>query len=149
MIKVYKGKPTIEYFRKTDTTVRFSKGGLVELALSGNLVVLSNDSTDHPLGILMKDLPLSDSDDLVPVALADERVIWEMDLDASGGAADSDVGRYCAIDTGDTVNVQNTVDIDDTSPPFFLITQVVSSTKVRGILARTALRTPAGDSLDS
>jgi hypothetical protein len=147
--RVYRGKPIVAYFKKTDTTVNFVDGSAVMLNTSGALALPSNDSNDRILGVCQKNIAAKDSDNNVPVILATEDVEWEVETDSDGGASSTDVGRFCALDTGDTTNPRATVDVSDSTIPHFLITQVVSATKVRGRFARTTLRKPATDRLDT
>jgi len=147
--RVYKGKPAVEYFTKGDTDLKIVDGSAVVINTSGQLGLPANDSDDKLIGVARKTIATTDSADEVPVLMASEDVVWEVETDSDGGATDTDVGRFCAIDTGDTTNPRATVDIDDSSVPHFLITQVVSSTKVRGRFARTTLRKPATHDLDT
>src|SRR3990167_4150950 len=151
--KVYKGKPQINYFRKTDTTVRMANGSAVMLGATGRLLLPNNDSDDRVLGVLMGNAFVgADTNGLFPVALASEDVTWEVDVDSDGGAAATDVGRFVAVDTtADTTlnEIRSQVDVSDSGIPHFYITEVVSATKVRGKFGRTALRQPQGDGYDS
>lgn len=148
-IKVYAGKPQVRYFKKGDTTLKISNGAAVDLRATGALTNVLNDSDDRVIGVARKTVATADSADMVPVQLASEDVIWEADVDSDGGAAATDVGRFVALDTGDTTNWGASVDISDSGIPHFQITEVVSATKVRGRFARTALRQPQGDAYDS
>jgi hypothetical protein len=71
-------------------------------------------------------------------------VEWLIDVDSDAGAADSDVGRFVAMDTvgGGSVNAGDSagmrVDISDTAYPHVLVTGIVSTSKIRGTLAKTA-----------
>lgn len=149
MFKVYTGKPSVKYFGKGDTTIKILNGGVVRLLTTGKLGVLGNDSDDAILGVSAKTVATADSDDSVPVMIAEEGVEWEVETDSDGGASATDVGRFCAIDTGDTTNPNATVDISDSVIPAFFITSIVSATKVRGRLGRTALRKPSTHDLDT
>lgn len=148
--KVYKGKPSVEYFTRAGAdTHSLLVGSALSMDTTGTVRHISNDSDDRIIGVSGKAGDAGDTITGVPVLIGEEDVVWEVETDSDGGAAATDVGNYCAIDTGDTVNMNATVDISDVTVPAFLITQVVSSTKVRGRFARTALRTPQGDDLDS
>lgn len=149
MFKLYKGTPQVNYFKKADTTIRIVNGGAVEVAATGALVNPLNDSDDRVIGVSRKTVATADSADLVPVELASEDVTWEVDTDSDGGAAATDIGRFVALDTGDSTNPNASVDISDSGIPHFFITAVVSATKVRGKFGRTALRQPQGDAYDS
>lgn len=146
----WRGKTKFLHYTKGDTTVRIVDGGLVQWNSSGQLTKLNNDSDDRVIGVCRKTVATADTADSVPVEVPVENwVEWLIDTDSDGGAADSDVGRYCAIDTGDSDNVNATVDIDDSTVPHVLITGVRSSTQVIGVLARTAIGKPATHDLDS
>jgi hypothetical protein len=151
--KVYKGKPQINYFRKTDTTVRILNGSAVMLGATGRLLLPNNDSDDRVLGVSKADMPVgADTNAVYPVALASEDVTWEVDVDSDGGAAATDVGRFVALDTtADTTGsqIRSQVDVSDSGIPHFYITEVVSASLVRGKFGRTALRQPQGDAYDS
>lgn len=147
--KVYRGKPIVVMSRKTDTTTRMIVGSAVQLNASGVLGLPANDSDDKVLGVVQKLIATADTVNDVPVILATEDVEWEVETDSDGGATATDVGRYCAIDTGDTTNPRATVDVSDSDVPHFYIAQFVSATKVRGRFARTALRKPATHDLDT
>ena len=101
----YRGKTKIMHFKKTDTTHALRDGGLVVLDDSSNLKPPANDSTDRVIGVARLNVALTDTSSwtgapLVPVEVPVENAVeWLMDVDSDGGAADSDVGRYCAIDT--------------------------------------------------
>ncbi len=149
MFRHHSGPHIVLPFKKTDTTVRFSFGGVFNIGAAGNMVVVANDSTDQLMAVCQRDIALSDSVDAVPAIMCDENTLWFADMDSDGGAADTDVGKYFSVDTNDTVNVNASLDISDATIPHFLITKRVSATLVLGRFARTALRTPAGDALDS
>ena len=64
---------------------------------------------------------------------------WLIDTDSDGGAADSDVGRYCAVDTAQASDSESTrVDVNDTAQRTVLVTGIVSATKIIGVLAKSA-----------
>ena len=150
MFRVYRGKPSVEYFIRPGTdTHTLHNGSAVRFMTTGTIGHLENDSDDVIIGVARKAVAAGDTDNNVPVQVAEEGVVWEVETDSDGGASATDVGRYCAIDTGDTVRNNATVDISDSVVAMFLITQVVSSTLVRGRFARTALRQPATHGLDT
>jgi hypothetical protein len=81
----------------------------------------------------------------VPVEVpVEDFVEWEFDVDSDGGLADSDVGRYCAVDTtggasvlaGDSCGMR--ADVSDTAVRTIFITARISATKGIGVLARKA-----------
>lgn len=136
-----RGKTKIMYFRG-DTAEQVRDGSLVSLTDSATIVPARNDSLDRVIGVARRDDTTTDSAHVpveVPVELAVE---WEIDTDSDGGAADTDVGRYVAVDTaggttaGDSCAVS--VDMNDTTSPQVFITGRISATKVLGTLSRTA-----------
>lgn len=153
MIRVYKSKPQVEYFRKTDTSDNIRVGSAVMVDATGRLVLPNNDSDDRVIGVAAQDILVSaDTNAYYSVELASEEVTWEADVDSDGGAAATDVGRFVALDTdADTTGaeVRSQVDVSDSGIPHFFITQVVSASLVRGKFGRTALRQPQGDAYDS
>lgn len=141
--KRHRGKTKIMYF-KGDTALQVRDGSLVFLTDSASISPVRNDSLDRPLGVARRNDTTTDSA-LVPVEVPVERFVeWEIDVDSDGGAADSDVGRYVAVDTagggsvlaGDSCGMR--VDISDTTVRTVLVTGIVSSSKIRGVLARLA-----------
>jgi len=131
-------------FFKGDTAREVRDGGLVELSDSATVIPLRNDTTDRPLGVARRNDTTTDSS-LVPVEVpVEDYVEWVIDVDSDAGASDSDVGRYCAIDTtggnnvlaGDSAGMR--VDISDTAIRTILITGRISATQVRGVIARRA-----------
>lgn len=134
------------YFKKLDTTNALRDGGLVQLDDSANLEAPRNDSTDRVIGVCRQNVTITDSTQLqIPVEVPVENAVeWLIDVDSDGGAADSDVGRYCAVDTtgggsvlaGDSAGMR--VDISDTAIRQIYLTGRVSATKVVGVIARSA-----------
>ena len=151
------GKTKLMYFKKQDTAVAdvIMEGGLVGLNDSGKLQYCGNDSTDRVIGVAKMSVSAIDTSSWntapwLPVEVPVESgVEWDIDTDSDGGAADSDVGRYVAVDTATASDCAATrVDISDTANPQVFITKVISATKVRGVLSKTAfVRT--FDSLDT
>ncbi len=138
-----RGKTKIIYF-KGDTALQVREGGLVTLTDSATVSPLRNDSTDRPIGVCRRNDTVTDSA-LVPIEVpVEDYVEWSFDVDSDGGLADSDVGRYCAVDTtggasvlaGDSCGMR--VDVSDTAVRTIFITGRVSATKGVGILARRA-----------
>lgn len=131
------------YF-KGDTAAEVRDGGLVCLSDSATVRRLNNDSTDVAIGVARRNDTVTDSS-MVPVEVPVENAVeWEIDVDSDGGATDSDVGQYCAIDTdgGSSVNPGDSagmrVDISDVTIPAVFITGVVSATKIIGTLVNMA-----------
>ena len=141
--KRYRGKTKIMYF-KGDTAREVRDGSLVTLSDSATVVPVRNDSTDRAIGVARANDTTTDSS-MVPVEVPVESAVeWEIDVDSDGGAADSDIGRYCAVDTagggsvvaGDSCGMR--VDVSDTGVPQIFITGRVSATKVIGTISKTA-----------
>lgn len=136
------------HFKKGDTTHALRDGGLVCLDDSGNVVPVKNDSTDRAIGVARMNVSLTDTSSwqgapMVPVEVPVENAVeWLIDADSDGGAADSDIGRYCAVDTtgGNSVNAGDSagmrVDISDTAIRQVFITGRQSATKVIGTITR-------------
>jgi hypothetical protein len=149
----HKGKTKLMYF-KGDTALEVRAGGLVGLTDSGTLTPATNDSLDRVVGVARRSDTVTDSA-LVPVEVPVESAVeWTIDVDSDGGAADSDVGRYIAVDTagGASVNAGDSagtrVDMSDTSSPQVFVTGRISASKIRGVLSRTAF-TRTFDTLDT
>ena len=146
MFKKIAGKTKIMYFGK-DTTDQIRDGSIVTFNLdSGQVVRVGNDSDDKILGVARRNDTLSDSGGTggVPVEVAVESAVeYEVETDSDGGAADSDRGRIVNIDTtgGNSVNAGDSagmrVDISDSAAGSFLITRVISVTRVRGVIVNT------------
>lgn len=141
----HRGKTKFMYFKKTDTTNQLKAGGLVQLDDSSNLEPVRNDSTDRPLGVCRQDVALTDSTNLlIPVEVPVENAVeWLIDVDSDAGATDSDVGRFCAVDTtgggsvlaGDSCGMR--ADVSDTAIRQIFITGRVSATRIIGVIAKT------------
>lgn len=143
MFRRLKGKTKIMYFQK-DTTEQIRAGGLLTLNDSGQVTRAGNDSDDRIIGVAVKNDTLADSA-LVPVEVPVESAVeWEIDLDSDAGAADSDVGRYVSVDSagGGSVNAGDScamrLDISDSTAPQVFVTGIISTSKVRGVIALSA-----------
>ena len=139
------------YF-KGDTAKEVRAGSLVMLSDSGTVIRLDNDSSDRPIGVARRNDTVTDSA-LVPVEVPVELAVeWLIDTDSDAGAADSDIGMYCAIDTlggnsvlaGDSVSMR--VDVSDTSVRQVFITGRVSASQIIGTIANSAWEKGTGDS---
>ncbi len=153
----FAGKTKTMYFKKTDTTHALRAGGLVRLDDSANLIPPTNDSLDRIIGVSKINVALTDTSSwpgapMVPVDVPVESAVeYIVDTDSDGGLADSDVGRYCAIDTtgggsvlaGDSAGMR--IDVSDTAVRQVFITGKISATQARVVLARTAFFTPGAD----
>lgn len=131
------------YF-KGDTAREVRDGSLVSLTDSATVVPLRNDSTDRVIGVARSNDTVTDSS-LVPVEVPVENAVeWLINTDSDGGAVDSDVGRYIAVDTAGGASVSagdsaaTNVDVSDTAQRTVLVTGVVSATQVIGVLAKSA-----------
>ena len=131
----HRGKTKLMHFLKTDTTLASSlrDGSLVGLTDSGNLTPLSNDSTDRVVGVCRLRVTATDTSSwsgapFVPVEVPIENAVeWKVGTDTAAGAVDSDVGRYCAVDTQEASDSESTlVDISDTNERAFFITRIIS-----------------------
>jgi len=139
----FRGKTKMMYF-KGDTAREVRDGSLVCLSDSATVVPARNDTTDRPIGVARRNDTITDSA-LVPVEVPVENAVeWLIDVDSDAGAADSDIGRYCAIDTagGSSVNAGDScatrVDVSDTTIRQIFITGRQSASKIIGTIARTA-----------
>ncbi len=145
----YRGKTKIMHFKKGDTTHAIRDGGLVCIDDSANLVPPKNDSFDRVIGVARLNVSLLDTSSwtgapMVPVEVPVENAVeWLIDADSDGGAADSDIGRFCAIDTtgggsvlaGDSAGMR--VDISDTAVRQVFITGRQSATKIIGVISNS------------
>ena len=138
-----RGKTKTMHFKNVDTAVRNSlkQGSLVTLNDSGQLSYCSNDSTDRPIGVCRQTVSRLDTTQLsIPVEVPMEKAVeWLIDTDTVGGAVDSDVGRYCAVDTGTAGDCEATrVDISDTTIRQIYISRIISGTQIVGTISRMA-----------
>ena len=142
MFRKLRGKTKMMLFEK-DTTDQVRDGSLVTLTDSGQIVRVGNDSDDKIVGVARRNDTLADST-FVPVEVAVESAVeYEVETDSDGGAVDSDIGRLVNIDTtggnsvlaGDSVGMR--VDVSDSVAGSFLITGVISTTRVRGVIVNT------------
>ncbi len=159
MFTLYRGKTKVMYFKKSDTAREVRNGGLVCINDSGSVAPPKNDSTDRIVGVCRVNDTVTDTafglnditmgsiqnPGMVPVEVPVENAVeWMIDTDSDAGAADTDRGRYCAVDTtgggsvsaGDSAGTR--IDISDTAIRSIYITGIVSASKVTGIIARTA-----------
>lgn len=143
MFRRAKGKTKFMYF-PGDTARELRDGSLVTLSDSNTIIPCRNDTTDRPIGVARRNDTITDSA-MVPVEVPVENAVeWEIDVDSDAGAVDSDIGRFCAIDTtgGASVDAGDSaatrVDISDTTIRQIFITGVISTTKILGTIARTA-----------
>jgi hypothetical protein len=150
MFQLHRGKTKIMYF-KGDTALQVRDGGAVSLTDSATLTPARNDSTDRIIGIARRNDTTTDSA-MVPVEVPVETAVeWLIDVDSDAGAADSDIGRYCAIDTvgggsvlaGDSAGMR--IDVSDTTIRQVFITGRVSATKVIGVINRLAFNVASPD----
>lgn len=127
-VKLVKGNVRAEYFPVTVSTA-LAINTLVELT-SGK-VAAADDNDTQLAGVLGKAIAATDDDYAdardVPVLVPQERhVVWE--IDTGGSFVATDVGSEFGIsDSG-------TLDRTDTTNKVFLVTKVLSATKVQGYL---------------
>lgn len=147
------------YFKKSDTAREVRNGGLVTINDSGSVAPLRNDSTDRAVGVCRVNDTVTDTafglnditmgsvqnPGMVPVEVPVENAVeWLIDTDSDAGATDTDLGRYCAIDTtgGNSVSAGDScgmrIDISDTAIKQIYITGRLSASRVIGVIARTA-----------
>lgn len=143
----HRGKTKLMHFKKTDTTANSSlkEGSLVKISDSGNLQYCKNDSDDRVVGVCRQTIAAADTSSwnnapLVPVEVPVENSVeWLIDTDSDAGAVDSDIGRYCAVDTAQASDSEATrVDISDTAQRTVLITGIVSASKIIGVIVKSA-----------
>lgn len=143
----HRGKTKLMYFNKTDTTAASSlrDGSLVGLTDSGNLTCLANDSTDRVVGVCRLRVEAADTSSWqgapqVPVEVPVENAVeWLIDVDSDGGAADSDIGRYCSVDTETAGDSEATrADVSDTAQRTILIVGNPDSDHIVGVIAKSA-----------
>ncbi len=125
--RVYKGKTKVEWLPVTTSTAMV-KGDAVEF--TSGLIGLADADDTVLAGVIQKTIASTDSDYAtarkVPIKVPVERhVVWECE-DLSGTFSASDIGgEYGLTD-------QNTLDQTETTAKVFLVTEFVSTTKVRG-----------------
>ena len=143
----HRGKTKTMYFQKTDNDAAsaLSEGSLVALTDSGTIAHVNNDSLERVIGVCRIDIAGTDTSSwpgapFVPVEVPVENMVeWRIDVDTAGGAADTDIGDYVAVDTQEAGDSNATlVDMDDTAPPRVMITGIQSSTVVYGVLVNLA-----------
>ena len=142
----HRGKTKLMYF-KGDTVREVRDGGLVQITDSSTLVPMDNDSGDRVLGICrLNDTTVgNDTNIRIPVEVPVESAVeWIIDTDSDGGAADSDVGTYIAVDTAGGASVSagdsnaTRVDMNDSAPPTVFVTGVISATQITGVIVKSA-----------
>jgi len=151
----HRGKTKLMYFKKTDTSVASSlrDGSLVSFSDSANIHYARGDSTDRILGVSRLRVTATDTSSwagapFVPVEVPVEMgVEWLIDVDTDAGASDTDIGRYCRIDTAGTnsagIDSEGVrVDMNDTITRDVLVTGIVSATKIIGVIARSVFAAP-------
>jgi hypothetical protein len=149
--KRLRGKTKIMYF-KGDTAAEVRDGSLVQLTDSATVAPLDNDSDDRIIGVARRNDTVTDSA-LVPVEVPVENAVeWLIDVDSTGAASDSDVGRYCSVDTaeGNSVNAGDScttrADVSDTAIRNIFITGVPDTSHIIGVLSNLAFTKGVGDS---
>lgn len=125
MFKLAKGQARVEWYPKVASTA-FTNGALVYATGSGTITPAITTSGDH-IGVIQKDVASTDSDyasnTLVPVLVPHEGAEFEAD---TASAVSTNVGN--SYDLSDSL----TVNVGATSKKVFLVTKVLSATKVLG-----------------
>lgn len=130
-VRLVKGKVKNIWLPVTTSTA-LAAGTLVEI--TSGLVAAADDNDTSISGVLVKTIASTDSDYAtsrkVAVQVPKERhCIWEIDVSSGDTAvAATHEGTEVGIDSS------GTVDLDDVTNKVFLITKVVSATKVQGYL---------------
>lgn len=127
--RVYRGKTKTVPLPVTTSTA-LTKDTLVEM--TSGLVAAADDNDTSLTGVLVKTIASTDSDyanaRLIGVRVPVERhVIWECDS-LSGTFSASDIGGEYGI------SAAGTLDQTDTTNKVFLVTEFVSTSKIRGYL---------------
>ncbi len=131
MIAPYRGKFHIEWYPVTVSTA-FSFGDMVTIlntaAGVGTLAKVADGST-RVIGLIQQTIAATDADYAVarkvPVLVGDVDAEFLADV-STGSAAATDVGEMVGFDD------ENSVDVTDYTEGQFLITDVISATKVVG-----------------
>ena len=152
----HRGKTKLMYFRNGDTvlTAKISDGSVVTLTADSGLIrSAANDSTDRIIGVARLTLAAIDTSSwsgapFIPVEVPVENAVeWRIDVDTTGGAADSDIGHYRGIDTEEAGDSEALfVDMSDTAVRGVFITGRESATVVFGVLVNQAWHQKVGDS---
>lgn len=153
----FRGKTKLMYFKKGDTTRGLRNGGLVQLDSGLLHHGPGGDSTDKPIGVCRLDVTsITDTSSwqgapMVPVEVPVELgVEWLIDVDSDGGATDTDIGAYCAMDTITDSLFATRADVSDTTTREIFITGRQSATRIIGVIARNALISPRSlDTVDT
>ena len=111
-------------------SLALTRDTLVEI--TSGLVAAADDNDVALAGVLQHTIATGDADYAdsrkVPIAVPVERhVIWEIDTADTAVEATHQGGEYGIVDSGN-------LDLDDTTNKVFLVTEVVSTSKVRGYL---------------
>ena len=123
------------YPKKASTTFTFND--LVFLDTDGYLDKAADGTLFVPTGLIQKTIAATDSDyasaTRVPVLVPGAHAEFECDV-SSGSAAQTDVGEWIDIDD------HNSVDVGASTYDIFLVTRVISATKV---IAKMAIKSGA------
>jgi len=130
-LKLISGKVK-NVFLPVTTSTALTKDTLVEIT-SGK-VAAADDNDTALAGVIRKEIASTDDDYAdarsVPVTVPVERhCIWEIDVTSGDTAV---VGTHEGTEVG--IDAAGTVDLDDVTNKVFLITRVVSASKVQGYL---------------
>lgn len=130
-VRLIKGKVK-NVFLPVTTSTAFTKDTLVEI--TSGLVGVADDNDTLLAGVIRKTIASTDADYAsarrVPICVPMERhCIWEIDVESGDTAV---AGTHEGTEVG--IVTAGTVDLDDTTNKVFLITKVVSASKVQGYL---------------
>lgn len=130
-IRLVRGKCKNEFLDMTTSTV-LAANSIVEI--TSGLVGAADDNDTALAGVNVKAIATTDADYAlarkVPILVPVERhVVWEIDVESGDIAV---AATHQGLEVG--IVTAGTVDLDDTTNKVFLITEVVSTTKVRGYL---------------
>jgi len=134
-IAPYRGKLHVEWYPKKVSTV-FALNDLVYLDSNGYVAPAVDDAAILPLGLILKAVAATDSDYAsatnVPVLVGEADNEFLVDV-GTGSAAQTDVGEWCDVDG---TYPATKVDVTSSSYDIWLVTQIVSTTKVVAKLAK-------------
>jgi len=130
-VKLISGKVKTVWLPVTTSTA-LVRDTIVEI--TSGLVAGADDNDTALAGVIAKTIASTDSDYAtarsVPVVVPAERhVIWEIDVTSGDTAV---AGTHEGTEVG--IDSSGTVDLDDVTNKVFLITRVVSASKVQGYL---------------
>lgn len=142
MIIPYRGKFHTEWYPKTTSTT-FTVNDVVKLT-SGYVATFADDSSEQPLGLILKTIAATDSDyasaTMVPVLIGESDAEYLCDI-GTGTGAQSYVGTW--VDADGTYD-DTKVDVSASTYDMWLVTKHVSTTQC---VAKMAKNDPRPDSI--